>query len=801
MAHGTDAAGWAESRRRLVKRRIVASTAGARPVVALALGALTDRCGGRRVFSLLLLARLAPLAPLGFTRSYGALLAVSVFLGLGGASFSVGVPLVSRWYPPQRQGLALGIYGMGNIGTALAGLLVPRAAAALGWPRAYWLLLPVVAAMAAAFALLGRDAPRPPGQRAPGIAAAVREPRAWLLSFWYFITFGGFVAFGGYLPKLYVDLFRFPKAQAGAAAAAFVLTATLARPLGGALADRLGGTRATAWALAGIAALAALLTLALPLAGFRLTILALGVCFGLGNGAIFKLVPQFFPRQTGAVTGLVGALGGLGGFFPPLVMGALRDRLGTYTPAFAGLAATAAAGWLLVGTLRPRPAPWHRPRQEAALLQLEEAFASRAARNAFLVAAALVLLIYAGSSRLTHFDPALYGYAVATLVAAVGLTIRLTAWLMRPATRTLARRLGQLLWRRVVRRPGVANPVPAGLGRWYEGRVHPGFVLAAQVRGGAAGAAPLAATPHGDPGLEPEARPTPVPGRPGPAAALRTMVQAILLGRFLFRRGLWRGLQHFLLMWGVLGSFAITLPLTFGWLHFEAAGEGAYTVVAFGARLFTMPVAGALAGLFYHALSAFAVLTLAGTVLALIRRLLHREARVDQRVEYDLFPLYLILAVTLSGLALTVSHNAFAGAGYPFLALLHQITVVLLLLYLPFGKLFHIPMRGLAVGSEVYHEVGAHLGLQACARCRKVFATALQVQDVIGVLREAGQRLLAPDGRTHLAEYCPECRRVLRGLVYTRRELRPGERGAARPLFPHAPPAAPTSDTARRVTP
>ncbi len=586
-----------------------------------------------------------------------------------------------------------------------------------------------------------------------------------------------------------MDQFGLDPTAAGVAASVFVMTATFIRPFGGWVADRIGGKRAVTISLVGTAAAASLLTLALPLQPFRLTMLALAVLLGIGNGAVFKLVPQLFPGQTGAVTGLVGAMGGLGGFFPPLIMGALRDRLGTYTPAFALLALTAALGWLLVGALTPRPAPWRRPREQEALRRLEERFASRAAMNAFLVVAGLVVITYIGTERLHHFDPALYGYAVATVVAVIGLTIRLTAWLMRPATRTLAVRLLQHLFLQVERRPGVTNPIPEGVGRWYEGRRHPGGYIAARDhlprRHPDQPHVHPPATKGGDPGIRPEEGGR--PGRPGIGVALRTLIQNILLNRFIFRRSLWRGTQHFLLMWGIFGSFAITIPLTFGWLHFEAVGEAQYRVVVLGAALFTMPVHGILAGVIYHALSAFAILTLIGAVMMLLRRLTDKDAKVDQRVEYDLFPLYLLLAVTVTGLALTVSHAWAGGWGYPALSVIHQITVVFLVLYLPFGKLFHIPMRGLSIGTEVYHEVGAHRGLIACARCRKTYATKQQIQDVIGVLKESGLTLLAPDGKTYLAEYCPECRRVLRGVLYTRRHLRPEEKGSANPLLPPAP--------------
>ncbi len=595
------------------------------------LGLLTDRFGGRRVFSLLLASLALPLALAGSAGSYAAFLAAAVALGLGGTAFAVGVPFVSRWFPPDRQGLVLGIYGAGNIGTALAALLAPRLAARYGLPWAFWAFIPVVLVLAAVFYALGHDAPefRPAATR---FGRVLREPKAWLLSFCYFVSFGGFVAFAGYLPKLYVDIYGLSRTAAGSGAALFVLLATAGRPLGGWLADRLGGVRALAVALAAVSGAAVLLSLALPLRGFQAVGLILGAGFGLANGTVFKLVPQLFPGQTGAVTGLVGAVGGLGGFFPPLLMGALRDRLGTYTPGFALLAAFAAAAWLLLPALVPAPAPWRQRHDDRAAVAAEQLFVARAAQGGIIIVGGLLLAVYLGSSELAHFDPALYGYAVATIIAALGLTLRLTAWLMRPASRRLLLRLRQLAARRLRPRSGLVDPVAAGVGRRRPGEPHPAGWVAAS------GGARLAATPGGDPGLEPEAT-----GRraafPGLAAIARTIWANYLLNRFIFRRTPWRGLQHFLLMWGVLGSFAITVPLVFGWLHFEAVDEAHYRVMALGLSLFTMPVRGWLSNLFYHALSVFAVLTLAGLLMALWRRLRGRDARVDQRLEYDLFPL------------------------------------------------------------------------------------------------------------------------------------------------------------------
>jgi hypothetical protein len=572
-----------------------------------------------------------------------------------------------------------------------------------------------------------------------------------------------------------------------------------------------------------------MLTLQLPSGPFRFFMLVLALGFGLGAGAVMQLIPRAFNGQTGMVSGLVSGVGLLGAIYAANLMAPLRDRLGGYTPAFAIVAAFAIGSSFLVPLVGHRHAPWRPLWEEASLQRLERLFVSRASMNTFLLVAILAVMTYIGSMAFVHLDPMLYGYAIGTMVALIGLTLRMTAWAMRPATRMLARRMRERLWRRVLVKAGVRSPIPEGVGRWYEGRRHPaGYVEASDrlLRGGAYLTADKAMDPsykHAieegrvSPELERAAAPQMKPGRPsgqesklpdssrfqptnppdadgvnpqpgrqgrpGISVALSATFWNILLNRFIIRRSVWRGLQHMFVMWGILISFAITIPLTFGWLHFEAVNERTYRVMVLGLPLITMPVHGILAGLIYHGLTTGAVLTLIGVSMMLLRRFVDRDAKVDQRLHYDLFPLYLIMAVTVTGLALTVSHMFAAGWGYPAISLIHQITVVFLLLYLPFGKLFHIPMRALSVAADVYHEVGAHEGLLHCARCHKVYAVASQVKDVVQVLAESGLSLKAPDGETYLAEYCPECRRILRALVYSRRELRPNERGSQAPLF------------------
>ena len=306
------------------------------------IGLLTDRFGGRAVFTALMLVLIVPV----------------LFIGLAGSSFAVGVPFVNKWFPPHMQGLVLGIYGMGNIGSAIAAYAAPAIAAFYGWQWAFWVFILPLAAMAVVFWLLGRDAPAtgPRPSVTAGISLFRREVMPWVLSLFYFLTFGGFVALGIYLPKLLVDLFGFTPTGAGLRAAGFVVLATLARPVGGWLADRIGGSRTLAIVFAVVPVTALVMSLQPGPGLFRLAVLTTAVLLGVGNGAVFKLVAAYYPDKTGAVTGVVGAAGGLGGFFPPLVLGVVRDATGSYALGFI-LLALFAIGCLLVDVLFVRRHP------------------------------------------------------------------------------------------------------------------------------------------------------------------------------------------------------------------------------------------------------------------------------------------------------------------------------------------------------------------------------------------------------------------------------------------------------------
>jgi NNP family nitrate/nitrite transporter-like MFS transporter len=303
------------------------------------LGVLTDRLGGRAVFIGVLICSIIPAVLMGWVDEYWQLLLCGFFGGIALASFAVGVALVSDWYPPERQGFALGIYGAGNIGQSLAAFMAPLVVTALGsqaW--GFWVFALLAACWLGLFVLLARDAPRVgPPKALVTTLAPLREKMSWVLSLYYFLTFGGFVAMAIYLPIFLTEMFELTPADAGFRAAGFTVLATGLRPVGGMLADRIGGRRILL-AVFPVTALMAIFMACPLMSTFTIGALGMAAAIGLGNGAVFKLVPEYFPRTVGSVTGLVGAAGGLGGFFPPLLLGVIRKTTGTYTVGFILLA-------------------------------------------------------------------------------------------------------------------------------------------------------------------------------------------------------------------------------------------------------------------------------------------------------------------------------------------------------------------------------------------------------------------------------------------------------------------------------
>jgi MFS transporter, NNP family, nitrate/nitrite transporter len=270
-------------------------------------------------------------------------------LGVAGASFAVALPLASRWYPPAHQGTALGIAGAGNSGTVFAALFAPGLAAAFGWPNVFGLaVIPLVLTLVVYLAI-AKDSPAcPPPQRLRDYLSVLKIGDAWWFMFLYSVTFGGFVGLASSLTIYFNDQYGLTPVVAGYFTAACVFAGSMVRPLGGAVADRVGGVRSLSVMYAVAAAALTTVSFGLPQAWMALTVFVIAMlAFGMGNGAVFQLVPQRFRREIGVMTGLVGMTGGLGGFYLASSLGYAKQFTGSYQAGFlvfAALAALALAG-------------------------------------------------------------------------------------------------------------------------------------------------------------------------------------------------------------------------------------------------------------------------------------------------------------------------------------------------------------------------------------------------------------------------------------------------------------------------
>lgn len=296
------------------------------------LGLLADRIGGRRAGLAGLTLTLAPLV-LGWqaaTQLWQFYL-IGFLLGIAGASFAVALPLAGRWYSSEHQGLAMGIAGAGNSGTLIATLMAPRLAQHYGWHIVFALALIPVAMVLAVFYLMARNSP---AKTAPKpwteYAKLLKQGDTWRLCFLYSLTFGGFVGLSSFLSVFFHDQYHLTKVQAGDYATVVILSGSFLRPVGGWLADRLGGYRL----LLGLyvcVSLCLMVVSSLPPMALAVPALFVAMGFlGMGNGAVFQIAPQRFPADIELTTGIVGAAGGLGGFFLPSAIGGLKDLFGSY---------------------------------------------------------------------------------------------------------------------------------------------------------------------------------------------------------------------------------------------------------------------------------------------------------------------------------------------------------------------------------------------------------------------------------------------------------------------------------------
>ncbi|GAA0349346.1 hypothetical protein [Bacillus horti] len=246
----------------------------------------------------------------------------------------------------------------------------------------------------------------------------------------------------------------------------------------------------------------------------------------------------------------------------------------------------------------------------------------------------------------------------------------------------------------------------------------------------------------------------------------QTTVEHLATYRFIWNRGIYRWTQHILLGWGCILSCMVTFPLVFGWMYFTMSENGMYTIVAFGFDLMRIKADGFIAYLFYNALNITAFMVIAGVFMALFRRIKNMQARAEQNFVYDFLPLYLLLFVSITGLMLTGSNIFLHGYGHPVITLIHQWSVIITLIYLPFGKLAHIPFRPMSVFAKNYREHYAEQQMKTCKVCEAEFVSTEQSNDVIQVL-DANQIHFKMDEGFHLAELCLPCRRKYRMSRFT----------------------------------
>lgn len=337
----------------LVAVPVVVGSLGRIPV-----GALTDRFGGRVMFPVVSFVTVIPVLFIGYAghSSLTALLAGGFFLGMAGTAFAVGVPFVSAWFPPERRGFAIGIFGAGMGGTAISALTTVKLVKAHGMSAPFTVTAVVLVAYGVLAALLLRDAPgRSPSSEplARQLGETLRLRITWQASVLYAVGFGGYVAFSVYLPTYLKSAYTLAQTDAANKMAGFVLLAVLMRPIGGWLSDRIGPipVLASAFGVVAACALVQSTTPSLAPAG-TVAFLVMAAALGAVSGAVFALVAQQAPaNKVGSVTGVVGAAGGLGGFLPPLIMGSLYGRLGNYAPGLIALAVVAGFALLLTTTV------------------------------------------------------------------------------------------------------------------------------------------------------------------------------------------------------------------------------------------------------------------------------------------------------------------------------------------------------------------------------------------------------------------------------------------------------------------
>lgn len=312
----------------------------------IAFGVLTDKFGGKVMFSVVSLLTAVPVIGLALVNGYSQLIIVAFFLGLGGATFAIGIPFVSAWFPKERRGFVLGMYSMGNAGTAVSGLLTPRLSGVIGRNQTFLLVALLLLGISCIFMIFGQNSPawkKQKGSAFKSFRTVFKQQLTMDLSAVYVITFGALVAFGVYLPVLLKVVYGLSLTDSASRGAGFVLLATIARPVGGWLSDKIGGKKVIQFGLVFIAILAVVVAFQ-PTLQLHATLAYLSLAFSLGccNGAVFALVGKLVkPELMGSATGIIGAAGGFGGFVPPLILGLTYQKVQSYAPAFILLSVSA----------------------------------------------------------------------------------------------------------------------------------------------------------------------------------------------------------------------------------------------------------------------------------------------------------------------------------------------------------------------------------------------------------------------------------------------------------------------------
>lgn len=318
-------------------------------ILRIPLGYYANQFGARTIFLISFILLIFPVYYISIANSVTDLLIGGLFLGIGGAVFSVGVTSLPKYYPKERHGFVNGIYGAGNLGTALSAFGAPVLASKFGWSTTVQFYLVILGIFIVANFFLGdKKENRVKTPLLEQIKGVYKNEKLWLLSLFYFITFGSFVAFTIYLPNFLVANFGLDKVDAGLRTAGFIVIATIMRPLGGWLADRFHSLILLMFVFGVYTISAMILSFAPSIGWYTFGCLTIALCAGIGNGVIFKLVPMYFHKQAGIVNGIVSAMGGLGGFFPPLLLTILYNVTGHYAIGFMALSEVALASLILV---------------------------------------------------------------------------------------------------------------------------------------------------------------------------------------------------------------------------------------------------------------------------------------------------------------------------------------------------------------------------------------------------------------------------------------------------------------------